>query len=69
MFRFIDKMFIKLLSFSGSLAAKCVLQINELCQVGSALINANSNGTLYYLIAISVNKIGGSCNIIDDPYT
>ena len=30
--------------------------------------NTNSNETLYYPFTLSVNKFGGSCNTINDPY-
>ena len=80
MFRLIFKMFIGLLStctigsFDGSLASnskgyiKCVLLNNWPCQAWPTLFNINSNEPLYYPFTDSVNKCGGSCNSIDDPY-
>ena len=41
---------------------------NQTCQDRAALVDVNSNKTLFYLFTVSVNKYGGSCNAIDDPY-
>ena len=35
--------------------------------VRSALVNINSDETLFYPFTVSVNKCGGSCNTIDYP--
>ena len=32
------------------------------------LVNKNSNETFYYPFTISINKYGGWCNTIDNPY-
>ena len=61
-------MFIRLLSFSGSLAMKCVSMSNELCQARLMLVDINSYEHLYYPLTVSVNKCSESCNTIDDPY-
>ena len=37
-------------------------------KVRPTLFDINSNERLYYSIVFSVNKCGGSCNTIDDPY-
>ena len=39
---------------------------NQSCQAKSTLINMNSDETLFYPFA--VNKSGGDCNTIDNPY-
>ena len=41
---------------------------NQSCQARPKLVNINSNEPLYYPFSVSVNKIGRSCNTIDDPY-
>ena len=41
---------------------------NQRCQARPTLVNTNSNETLNYPFTASVNKCGGSCNLIDDPY-
>ena len=43
MFRSIKKIFIKSLSFGGSLATKCVSLNNQPCQVRPTLIDVSSN--------------------------
>ena len=32
------------------------------------LVDTNSNWALFYPFTVSVNKCGGSCKTIDDPY-
>ena len=38
------------------------------CKARSTLVNTNSDETLFYPFTVSVNKYGGTCNTIDDPY-
>ena len=38
------------------------------CQIRPGLIDINYNEPLYYSYVVSINKCGGSCNTIDDPY-
>ena len=38
------------------------------CQARSMLVDTNSNWALFYSFTVSVNKCGGSCKTIDDPY-
>ena len=80
MFAFIYKMFIRLLStctigsFGESLVSnskgrlKFISLNNQPSQARPTLVNINSNQPLYYPFTVSVNKCGGSCNTIDDPY-
>ena len=78
MFEFIKKVFIGLLSaltikYLGQPLAchsekctKCVSLNNWSCQARPALINTNSNETLFYSFIVSVNKGGGNCDTIDE---
>ena len=68
MFRFIKKIFIRILSFGGSLAMECVSISFEPCQPKHSIIDINSNEPIYYPFCFSVNKCIGSCNTIDNPY-
>ena len=80
MFGFIKNMFIVLLSvytigcFAASLAPnykepiKCVSLNSKPCQTRPAIVNINSDETAENPVTVSVNKCGGSCNNIDDPY-
>ena len=44
---------------------KCLSLKNEPCKAGPTLVNINSNETPFYLLIVSFNKYGGSCNKID----
>ena len=41
---------------------------NQPCQARPTVANINSDETLFYPFTIIVNKCGGGCNAIDDPY-
>ena len=56
MLSFILKIFIGLLSFSGSLATKCMSLNNEQCQTRSFLIDLNSVELKYYPYIITLYK-------------
>ena len=53
-------------SFEGSI--KCVSLNNRSCQARPTLVNSGINETLFHPFTVSVNKCGGSCNTIYDPY-
>ena len=53
-------MFIALLSFSGSLAFKCMSLNNEPCMTRPTLIDLNSAELSYYILMIS---LGHCCNL------
>ena len=55
MFEFIKKM--KLISLN-----------NRTGQTRPTLVGINSNKTNFYQFNVSVNKCGGSCSTIEDPY-
>ena len=50
-----------LLSFSESLAIKCLFLNDEPCMVRPTIIDMNPNELRYYLFMISLNKCTGSC--------
>ena len=60
-------------SFGGLLAfkrrIKSVFLNNKTCQDRATLVNLNDNKTPSFSIIVSVNKCGGSCYTIGDPYT
>ena len=41
---------------------------NQECKTRSEIINTNNNEPVFYPFSIKVNKCGGSCNNINDPY-
>ena len=47
---------------------KCVSPNNRPCQTRPTLIDIHSNEPLFYPFTVSINKCGGSCDTIDDPY-
>ena len=69
MFTLIKQMFIALLSFTGSLATKCVSVNNEPCMTRPTLIDSNPIELNYYLFVINLDKFNGSCNVVDDLST
>ena len=80
MLGFIEKLFIGLLSaytirdFGELLAPnsngpiKCVSLNNLRRKTRATHFNISSDQTCFYRFTVSVNKCGGSCNTIDDPY-
>ena len=64
MFSLIKEVFIALLSFSSSLATKCISLNDELCMIRPTLIDLNPVELKYYPFMISVDKYSGSCNIL-----
>ena len=47
---------------------KCLTLNDRPCPARATLVNINSNKILFCPFTVSVNKCGGSCNDIDDPY-
>ena len=41
---------------------------NQECKTRTKIIDVNSNKPVFYPFSIKVNKCGGSCNSINDPY-
>ena len=44
---------------------KCLSLKNQPCKAGPTLVNINANETAFYLLIVSFNKYGGSCNKFD----
>ena len=64
MLSIIKQVFTILLSFSESLATKCLFLNDEPCMVRPTLIDMNSVELKYYPLMISLNKCTGSCNVL-----
>ena len=64
MFSLIEQVFIVLLSFSKSLATKCLSLNGEPCMVRPTLIDLNHVELKYYPFMISLYKCNGSCNVL-----
>ena len=52
----------------NAILLKCVSMNNQECKLKPAIININSNESLFYPYSIAVNKCSGSFNNINDPY-
>ena len=61
----ITQVVIVLLSFSVSLARKCVSLNNEPCMIRLTVIDLNSVDHDYFLLRVSLDKYSGSCNAAD----
>ena len=57
-------MLIRLLSFSESLATKCMSSNSEQCITRPVLIDLNPVELNYYSFMISLDKCNGSCNAL-----
>ena len=57
-------MFVVLLSFSQSLATKCLSLIDEPCMFRPNLTDLNPTKPKYYPFMISLDKCTGSCNVL-----
>ena len=66
MFRLIKQVFITLLSFSGSLATKCVSLNNEPCTARPTLSDLNLIELIHYPLMISLDKCNGIYNTVND---
>ena len=66
MLKFIKQAFISL-SFSGSLATKCISLNDETCLLRSNLIDLNPNKLHYYSFLVSLDRCNRSCNTLDYP--
>ena len=64
MFSLIKQVLAVLLSFSESLATKCVSLNHEACMVRPTLIDLNPIELKYYPFMISLDKCNGSCNLL-----
>ena len=48
---------------------KCVSMNNQECKARPKIINVNNNEPVFFPLSIKVNKCGGNCNNINDPYS
>ena len=64
MFSLIKQVLVILLSFSESLATKCLSLNDESCMVRYTLIDLNSVELKYYLFMTSLDKCNETCNVL-----
>ena len=73
MLEFIQKNSVTITTFfnfnpSNVNSLECVPMNNQECKTRVKIINTNNNEPVLYPFTIKVNKCGGSCNNINDPY-
>ena len=64
MFSFIKQLFIGLLTFSSSLATKCVSLNDKPSMIRSTPIDLNPPELKCYPLMISLDKCAGNCNVL-----
>ena len=47
---------------------KCVSLKNQPCKSRRSIVNINSDKTLFYPLTVGVNKCGGNCKTVVNPY-
>ena len=73
MFEFVKKAFFVAVTFFGFIPSnvkslECFSMKNQECKTRTKIIDVNTNEPVFYPFSIKVNKCGGSCNGINDPY-
>ena len=73
MFRFVKKIFFATMKFFSSNvlnvnSLECVTRNNQECKARSQIVDLNSDEPVFYHYRIKVNKCGGNCSNINDPY-
>ena len=73
MFRIILKIFIAAMTFFSLNvlnvnSLECISMNNQECRVRPKIIYINNNEPVLYPYSIKVNKCGGNCNNINNPY-
>ena len=68
MFSLIKQVFIVLLSFSETLATKCLSLNDEPCMIRLTLIDLNPVELKYYPLMISLDKCSGCCNVLSPKH-
>ena len=72
MFIFIKKIFylgsLCLSTLASAISLSCILLKNQECKVRPTIADINGNNPIFYPFSIKINKCGGSCNNINNPY-
>ena len=72
MLKFIRKCFstelILLSTLAGINLLSCISMNNRECKVRPQIVNANSDGPVFFPFSIKTSKCSGNCNNINDPY-
>ena len=57
-----------MLGFGGLLTAKCISKNNQPYTVRMTLIDLNLNEIHYYPFMVSLDRFGGRCDTVEDPF-
>ena len=71
MFSFVKKVFVlglTVLSSSITGSLNCISINNQECKVRPEIIDVSSNNPIFYLFSVKINRCGGNCKSINDPY-
>ena len=70
-FSFVKKVFFLGLTILSNFtnALDCISMKNQECKIRPEIININGNNPIFYTFSIKINKCGGNCNNINNPYT
>ena len=52
----------------NAIPLNCISIKNQECKIRPEIININSNNPIFYPFSIKINKCGGNCNNINNPY-
>ena len=47
---------------------ECISMKNQECKIRPEVVNVNTNNPVFYPFSVKVNKYGGNCNNIRNPY-
>ena len=69
-FSFVKKVFVLGLTVLSNITntLECLSMKNQVCKVRPEIVSINSNNPIFYPFSVKLNKCGGNCNNINDPY-
>ena len=70
-FSFVKKVFVlglTVLSSTIAVALNCVSMNNQECKARPKIVDVSSNNPIFYPFSVKINRCGGNCNSINDPY-
>ena len=47
---------------------ECISMKNQECKIRPEVVNVNTNNPVFYPFSVKLNKYGGNCNNIRNPY-
>ena len=68
MYGFIKKVFFTAMTCLSVNSLEYISMKNQECKTRPEVINVNTNNPVFYPFSVKVNKYGGNCNNISNPY-